>query len=77
MKKARKARVRGEQLELFAGYGPGNLCACGRPLVEHIEAYRQLCCFCILQRSRDNAEAFAHEDPEQKRRHYFRWLAER
>lgn len=76
-RRRRKARASGEQLELFAGYGPGNLCSCGRPLVEHIEAFRQLCCMCILQRSRDNAKAFADEDPDEKRRHYFRWLSER
>lgn len=50
-------------------------CACGRALVEHIEHYRGTCCMCILRRTIEGHRW--DEDPEPKRAHLRRWLAQR
>lgn len=60
----------GEQLELDLEDVPA--CACGRPLVEHIEHYRKVCCMCIL-RSRIEW----NENPVPKLEHLRRWLRAR
>jgi hypothetical protein len=62
------------QLDLDFAAEP-RACECGRALVEHVEHYRGLCCMCILRRTSEGH--VWSEDPEPKRAHLQRWLAQR